>query len=137
MRYLKIPLMITILIILGACTTPPSPSPLAVAIPVSPTLENPEDFNDKDRDTCTTAGGQYEMGGLLGYFRCTMDYADGGKTCSDTSECGGQCLATETSKFDPHKIIENQTGICQMNDNPFGCYEVIVKGVVQPTLCMD
>jgi len=103
---------------------------------IKPTMSEPENFNEADQKACAEFGGNYTQAGLLGYYSCFVDYADGGKTCSDLSDCEGRCMATNASGFDPD-ASGGQTGKCQLTDSPFGCYSEIIEGVVQPGLCVD
>lgn len=101
-----------------------------------PVMSDPQNFNQADQKACTDFGGTYTQAGLLGSYNCFVDYADGGKVCSDISDCQGRCIATDTSRFDPD-APGGQVGTCQVNDNPFGCYSEIIGGFVQPGLCVD
>ena len=135
--YMKTYLPIFCILILSGCMTS---NPSVVSEPETPqrvTLKDPKHFNDADRVLCDAAGGTYELAGLLGHFRCTRPYADGGEICSDNSDCIGKCIAHEDAEFNPWEKITGQTGMCQANNNPFGCHSDIVDGVVQPTLCVD
>ena len=128
--------------ILGACqygggedegAAPPvrvEPAPASV----KPVFADPENFNETDQKACIDFGGTYTRAGLLGYYNCFVDYADGGKTCSDSGDCQGRCRATNGFDSDAQG---GQTGTCQRTDSPFGCYSEIVGGVVQPGLCVD
>jgi len=127
---------------LGACqfgsveeepATPPVNTAPASLKPVMADLKN---FNQADQTACIEFGGNYVRAGLLGYYNCFVDYADGGKTCSDVSDCEGRCMATNARAFDPD-APGGQTGTCQLTDSPFGCNSEIVAGVVQPGLCVD
>ena len=99
-------------------------------------MSDPKTFTEADQKACIDFGGAYTRAGLLGYYHCFVDYADGGKTCSDLGDCEGRCMATELDNFDPN-APGGQTGTCQKTDSPFGCNSEIVGGVVQPGLCVD
>lgn len=101
-----------------------------------PILSDPQTFNEADEKACTAFGGSYTRAGFLGYYHCFVSYADGGEVCSDSSECEGRCMATNASGYDPD-APDGQTGTCQKTDNPFGCFSAVVKGRVQPGLCVD
>ena len=58
-----------------------------------PEMADPENFNQADQDRCAAAGGSYEMAGILGWYRCTISFADAGTACTDNSDCMGQCRA--------------------------------------------
>ncbi len=96
------------------------------------TADRPGKLSPVERTQCLTKGGFVERSGLLGYERCTLRYSDGGNICIDSSNCDGKCLAT------PKAARENAvSGLCQITDNPFGCYSEVVAGTVGPTLCVD
>lgn len=107
-----------------------------VAVAVKPTMQDPKNFNEPDQTACSEFGGTYQQAGLLGYFNCFVAYDDGGKTCSDASDCQGNCFATAAVSFDPD-AVGGQTGTCAVNDSPFGCRSEIINGVVQPGTCVD
>ncbi|WP_227430600.1 hypothetical protein [Psychrobacter sp. I-STPA6b] len=83
---------------------------------------------------CQQQGGSLQVGGMLGCYQCVVEYADAGKTCQDSSECQGTCRNTEQYI---EAGLSNQTGQCSANSSPFGCYQVIEKGVAQGMLCVD
>ncbi len=83
---------------------------------------------------CQQQGGNLQRAGLMGCYTCIVEYADGGKTCSDSSECQGDCLNYDD--FIPTDKI-NQTGQCAKDNSPFGCYQVIEKGVAKSAMCVD
>lgn len=96
------------------------------------TADRPGKLSPVERTQCLTKGGFIERSGLLAYERCTMRYSDGGNICIDSSNCEGKCLAT------PKSARENAvSGLCQITDNPFGCYAEVMAGAVGPTLCVD
>ena len=103
---------------------------------VKPQLQDPRNFNPADQKACVDFGGTYQQAGLLGAYNCFVDYDDGGKTCSDASDCQGRCFATFAHSYDPD-APGGHTGTCAANDSPFGCRSEIVEGVVQPGLCVD
>jgi len=127
---------------LGACQsgaleeTPATPPASAGPVSVKPVMANPQNFDEADQQACSDFGGNYVRAGLAGYYNCFVDYADGGKACSDVSDCQGRCMAKNAQAFDPD-AQGGQTGTCQLTDSPFGCYAEIVNGVVQPGLCVD
>ena len=90
-----------------------------------------------DHQACAAAGGRVEMAGMLGHYRCTIPFADGGAVCRDSSECEGRCMAGPDTDYSPGPSPVQQTGTCAMTDNPFGCYSTIEGGVPTPMLCVD
>lgn len=95
-----------------------------------PKLADPQNFNEVDRDACTTFGGTYTRAGLLGAYNCFVDYNDGGTACTDSSQCEGKCISKDLATDPP-------TGTCQVDDNPFGCYAELREGLPPGILCVD
>ncbi|MGJ8560061.1 MAG: hypothetical protein ACSHX3_07475 [Litorimonas sp.] len=81
---------------------------------------------------CVQSGGFVERAGLLGAERCTTPYSDAGLVCTDSAQCQGQCRADLSSDIGAHV-----SGVCQANDNPFGCFSEVVNGQAGPGLCVD
>tara|TARA_Y100000052_G_scaffold27583_1_gene36791 strand:+ start:10376 stop:10687 length:312 start_codon:yes stop_codon:yes gene_type:complete len=102
-----------------------------------PEMSNPRDFNDADRDACAAAGGFYERAGMLGWYRCTQQFADGGQFCRDGSECSGRCMAPDGPRMDENGEMLPVTGVCARTDNPFGCYSTVKDGYATSTICVD
>lgn len=110
----------------GVSANPPSiPSP-------PPQPELPGTMPRAERDACLADGGKVERAGMLGAERCTKPYNDGGKPCADSTQCDGLCRAPSDKDMGDVSL-----GVCQMNDNPFGCHAEISNGIVEPTLCVD
>ncbi len=67
-------------LVLGSCTPAPD------APRVSP-------FWSQERQACVREGNRWGKGGLLGQEMCFTQYNDGGKACTASSQCEGQCDA--------------------------------------------
>ncbi|MGB6317189.1 MAG: hypothetical protein WBG08_01015 [Litorimonas sp.] len=105
----------------------------ASAAPLTP-APAPEDgrLSEAERSTCLKTGGTVERAGILGAERCTRPYGDAGMACLDSAQCQGQCRTdVGTAAGTP------VTGVCQANDNPFGCFSEVVAGRAGPGLCID
>ena len=130
---MKLTLIPIAALILSACAAPynPEPSP-------PPQSETPyvkiagEIATPAEREACEAAGGTVQRAGLLGWENCVIPYADGGKVCSDNSECLGQCRYT--GDWPPKGDV---TGLCQKDNMPFGCYSEMQGGQPTPMLCVD
>ena len=87
--------------------------------------------NDKNltKEECAQQGGLWRKWGLLGQEYCQIPVSDGGKSCTDGSQCSlGYCIAT-------NDIVP---GKCQTYKEIFGCIKHINNGVVdQIALCAD
>jgi len=135
----KVMIILYVFFIASACAAPSVSTrntETTAYIPAS-NMTTPERFNDADRDACAAVGGHYENAGLLGYFRCTMSYPDGGKVCSDNRDCQGACRVGEGTEVDYSGRTGGYSGVCQINDNPFGCHADIVNSIPRPPLCVD
>jgi putative hemolysin len=91
-------------------------------------------LSDADRATCAADGGTVERRGRLGAELCVVPFADAGKSCTDASQCEGQCIAEETG---PQPEAENPKGMCQADDKLFGCYSTVENGKIANTICVD
>ncbi|MEM7729611.1 MAG: hypothetical protein AAF311_10095 [Pseudomonadota bacterium] len=102
-------------------------------VPMTPTPPPPDGaLSEADRTACLASGGTVERAGILGAERCTRPYGDGGMACIDSNQCQGQCRTDlDTPAGTP------VTGVCQANDNPFGCFAEVVAGRAGPGLCVD
>ncbi|MCC4608743.1 hypothetical protein [Xanthomonas campestris] len=114
-------------LLLGACSaTPASRSGTAAADAQPPRAAS------ADTAACTAKGGQLRPVGRMQTVRCIVPYADAGKTCSDNSDCSGDCLATS--------IVPTgaaTTGTCQRDSDRFGCRQEVIGGKGQAALCID
>lgn len=121
------------LALLAACETPATGGgPLPHGVP-----EPTQNYSEASLQRCNQLGGVYGRAGMMGWWRCTLLFADGGKVCSDSTQCRGKCKTDEQTDYDPNRPQGNQTGFCAPDDNPFGCYATVENGVIQPMLCVD
>lgn len=82
-----------------------------------------------DQNSCEKQGGKWQKAGAIQGSMCIFTYADGGKKCTSSDECEGDCIVTQDSQT---------TGFCKQNTNPFGCFstiESVKKG--NGILCRD
>ncbi|MGX2087552.1 hypothetical protein [Xanthomonas axonopodis] len=113
-------------LLLTACSNAPTASP------ASPAAQAPAAQTSADAAACTAKGGQLRPVGRMQIPRCIVPYADAGKTCTDNSDCSGDCLATN--------IVPTgaaATGTCQRDSDRFGCRQEVVGGKGQAALCID
>ncbi|MBV6782876.1 hypothetical protein KWH04_20015 [Xanthomonas campestris pv. trichodesmae] len=114
-------------LLLTACSTGPATRPAAAA-----NAPPPPHTVSADAAECTAKGGQLRPVGRMQIPRCIVPYADAGKTCTDNSDCSGDCLATS--------IVPTgaaAAGICQRDSDRFGCRQTVVGGKGQAALCID
>ncbi|MEM9599712.1 MAG: hypothetical protein AAF926_01695 [Pseudomonadota bacterium] len=99
--------------------------------PVSPPVVEGT-LSPAERARCADRGGFVERAGLLGAERCTIRFSDGGQSCTDSSQCQGQCRTDVSTPAG-----SAATGVCQKTDNPFGCFSEVRQGQAGPGLCVD
>jgi hypothetical protein len=86
----------------------------------------------KTAEACKAQNGDWRRVCMMGNYMCVSTFADAGKTCSSSSECGGRCLAEGSPDFGA-KV----TGKCSVNNDPCGCFQTVENGEAQPGLCVD
>ncbi|WP_173426917.1 hypothetical protein [Xanthomonas phaseoli] len=114
-------------LLLTACSNSPATRQAAAA-----NAPQPPHTVSADAAQCTAKGGQLRPVGRMQIPRCIVPYADAGKTCTDNSDCSGDCLATS--------IVPTgaaATGTCQRDSDRFGCRQTVVGGRGQAALCID
>ena len=65
---------------------------------------------------------------------CRVPYADGGKRCTDKSQCQGACIVlggVATSHATP------VAGVCETANVQYGCFSILEQGAHVQTLCVD
>ncbi|WP_018146898.1 hypothetical protein [Henriciella marina] len=124
------------LLVLTACAVPAETPPDQPSEPSQPyeriSFEG-EFATPEERARCEAAGGSVERAGMLGWENCIQTFADGGKICTDSSECTGTCRTSGEFADGGSRV----TGQCTSNDNIFGCYQTVENGVAGPALCVD
>ena len=64
---------------------------------------------------------------------CVVQFADGGKSRTDGSQCAsGRCFGDMKAEFGA-----KAEGICAGNNDPCGCFQLIEDGEATPGLCVD
>jgi hypothetical protein len=89
---------------------------------------------DEIVQACTAQGGEILKMGRAQCHQCILSYADAGKVCKDSADCQGAC---ETKGEFVNAGLGNQVGQCASNNDPFGCRQVLEKGVAQSAICVD
>ena len=99
-----------------------------------------------DLTACRRQGGEWRRVCLAQEFACVTPYKDGGKPCSDPSQCEGECVVDLTMRCaapgdckEPviPKPGEPASGVCELNNDPCGSIVVIRKGRAEPILHRD
>ena len=87
---------------------------------------------EEDIRTCQSRGDRIVSFGPSTW--CSEIYNDGGKVCSDSSECEGRCVVEE-----PVEVAAGveATGMCQAEEPVSSCYATITKGIAGLTICIN
>lgn len=95
----------------------------------------------KDKETCLAKNGKWAKIGPAPVESCNLPTSDGGKECTDTSECEGTCLAALSNKEQNLVMREKKTiqtkGKCTPWVITVGCQARVQNGKVQGILCID
>ena len=85
-----------------------------------------------DLAACKGLGGRVEGVGMFGEPACVRHFSDGGKTCSDSSECQGECMV-----YGEFKQGDTVAGQCSaQSPETGGCFAKVSNGKVQPGICI-
>jgi hypothetical protein len=92
------------------------------------------------RSACQDAGGRWDRFGLFPWEICRVPTHDGGRTCADTEECEGTCLASlmreQIDLLRKHRKLKI-LGKCTPHVPVFGCMALVERGIVSRMLCLD
>jgi hypothetical protein len=108
-------------------------------------IQRAAETEPEEKASCENQGGKWgPLGGLANQTGCNIPYSDGGKTCSDSRQCQGECIVEDdlvsilkgkpVKEFRPGQPV---TGICTSWRIMFGCFTYVRKGKVVPGLCID
>ena len=86
-----------------------------------------------DVHACLDKGGVIKNVCMFGLPSCVQKYADAGKTCSDSSDCTGECRI-EAGLVE---VGTQATGFCSIDSDPCGCFQLIVNGIAKHAVCAD
>ena len=67
---------------------------------------------------------------------CRVAFADGGKRCTDKSQCQGACIVLgggAKSAAHPGPIV----GVCETANVQYGCFSILEQGAAVQTACVD
>lgn len=141
MRFLSVVLCL----VLAACapqenasapTPTPSETTAGAATPASGAKRRAESpfrhlMGPEKRAECEASGGTVMRRGMANMETCVHSYADGGKACTDSSQCEGKCVGA------PGPETQQTAGSCQKDDQLFGCYSEILGGKPAYAICVD
>ncbi len=104
-------------------------------------INDDNDFSIPQNEAdCIEAGGRWGNIGLATYESCNLPTSDGGKICSDRSECESECIAELTSE--QKEMVQNDdyietTGKCYEYQTVVGCRAFVEDGKVTYIICID
>ena len=115
----------------AASDEPPPPSaPVPASSSNAPSDPTP---TRADEEACAARGGKIEPICKKGRLSCVLRYRDGGKRCSDKSDCIARCLYAGPQRPPPKAF-----GSCERTSNPCSeCKAPIVGGKVRHARCAD
>ena len=87
--------------------------------------------------SCNAKGGTLQESCLMGDLTCVTPYQDGGKECSDSSQCAGGCYYEGRPGEPAPPPGKPAKGVCRRDDYPCGCYTPIVAGKMGQGTCAD
>lgn len=91
-----------------------------------------------ERASCLAQGGEVLIAGLSYNEMCALPYRDGGRRCTSSSQCEGDCVyAHRNDDLDYPRRGARVRGECQSLNYPFGCSEKVERGRLQETVCTD
>ena len=115
-------------LLLAACA-----QPAATPATEAPVAEKIDWQAAQNAEQCGAIGGNWRPICMMGKPACVVPYKDAGKSCSDSSECSGQCVTTSTGT-PPESATR---GVCTANSDPCGCFQLVEKGKAGYPLCAD
>lgn len=100
----------------------------------APAAETPVSNANSAASACAAQGGRIERVGRAQTEQCVIPFADGGRACTDGSQCSsGNCIGS----VEAAQSQANASGQCQATNMRFGCYSTIVNGRAQQAICVD
>lgn len=132
---------------IAGCTNNPTGKatyPVTQTPTIKPSVIKPEIVKIKgnkatpeEQALCEKQGGHIAQEGYFQYDKCSVKYADAGKTCQDSSECMGDCVITEMPKKKLFGRNQPIIGQCATFNSSFGCYGLVQNGKTDGVMCVD
>jgi hypothetical protein len=86
-------------------------------------------------DGCAERGGAPTSGPFKERY-CRVPYADGGRACTDKSQCQGACIVLGgVAKTQP--AAARVFGVCETANVQYGCFSLVEHGAAVQTICVD
>ncbi|MDE2265793.1 MAG: hypothetical protein KGL29_07835 [Alphaproteobacteria bacterium] len=111
----------------------PSPADTGSASIAPPIPPPPYALSEQARKQCAAQNGDYGYWGLSWQPMCNIRFDDGGKTCTDKSDCEGRCLLVG----DMPRHNRNVSGQCEPHHISYGCSVPIAHGVAGKAECLE
>jgi hypothetical protein len=107
----------------------PRPDPVAL----------PPGAQSADPKQCQARKGRLVQTIMPGFKVCAIPYADGGKTCTDGSQCEGSCLVTQADPewANARRLGQTVAGHCQTEMPFLGCFAPVERGRSTQAICVD
>jgi len=118
-------ILITIIILSGSVLIP---NLIPKSTLISTTTSSTQTTVPINKQDCEARGGEWGRFGMAQIEQCNLPTSDGGKTCTDRSQCEGFCVAEETNAT---------VGKCTAWKLTFGCINIVENGHVTTGLCAD
>jgi hypothetical protein len=95
----------------------------------------------KTKAQCEDVGGLWGPAGIFPKPICKVPTRDGGRTCGDTEECEGMCVAdltpAERNQLSRMRVALTKLGHCTPYSPVFGCMAIVRKGRLTGLTCGD
>ena len=122
MHKLSIFLIVALSVVFTVSCNPPRESK-----PTQPVSDKPAETEAE----CLLRGGEWKVASVFAEkYACFIKMQDAGKSCTDSSQCMGKCLATERS-------APPVTGVCSDSNIRLGCYSEVINGKLGSRVCVD
>lgn len=90
-------------------------------------------FFEEEKTKCLADGGQWKRMGIMQSGGCLLPSRDGGKSCTNSSQCQFKCLAIARPPTSDTQVV----GECARNNDPFGCKAFVEGGLFVQGPCVD
>lgn len=121
---------------------PDSPHPDAGCNGNTSKTDMPSADDITDKNSCESAGGSWGRVGIeVSESRCNLPTSDGGKSCVDSVDCEGWCIAElspqDQDKVQSQRAVIEKSGKCSGWQIVSGCFPVVTQGVINGLMCID
>jgi hypothetical protein len=96
--------------------------------------QGPSTAPDIDAGACAANGGTVKPVCRMRKPACIFAYSDAGKSCTDSEQCKGRCVAADGAMPEPGGAV---AGVCEADNDVCGCSTEIIDGKAQAGRCVD